>query len=123
MAAGNKTVKFQGTFGVVDASNVTSPNKIIKDLDQTVGQAVSFGPICIPGATVDYDVPFATITTAKRIYLSTDLAVTVKVDNLADAGFEWQGTGVLPSGATGISALYITTSATDTNIELVIAGD
>lgn len=123
MAASNKTVKIQGTFGVVDAANVTSPNKIIKDLTQTVGQSVSFGPICIPGATTDYDVPFATITSAKRIYLMTDQPVTLKVDNLADIGFEWQGSGIIPSGATGISALYITTSATDTNIELVIAGD
>lgn len=123
MAASNRTVKFQGTFGVVDASNTTSPNKIIKDLDQTVGQVIGSEPMCIVGSTTDFVVPFGAITTAKRIYLKTDLPVTLKVDNIGDTGFEWQGEGVIPSGSTGISALYITTGATDTNVEFVICGD
>ena len=123
MAGGSKTVKFQGSFAVVDAGGVSSPNKPIKDLTLTVSQGQSADPMCIPGATTDFSVPFGAITTAKRIYIKTDLPVTLKVNLNTETGFQWQGEGVLSSGSTGISALYISTGATDTNVEIVIAGD
>lgn len=123
MAAGSKTVKFQGSFAVHDASNIASPNKPIKDLTLTVGQVQSSDPMCISGSSVDFQVPFGAITAAKRIYIKTDQPVTLKVGAPTEVGFEWQGEGVLSSGSTGIPALYITTGATDTNVEIVVAGD
>lgn len=123
MAAGSKTVKFQGTFAVHDAANVASPNKPIKDLTLTVGQVQSSDPMCIPGTTVDFAVPFGAITAAKRIYIKTDQPVTLKVGLITETGFEWQGEGVLSSGSTGIAGLWISTGPTDTNVEVVIAGD
>ena len=123
MAAGSKTVKIQGTFAVVDAASVASPNKVLKDLDLVVGQVQTSDPMCIVGSTTDFSIPFGAITSAKRIYLKTDQPVTLKIDNIADTGFQWQGAGILTSGTTGISALYVTTGATDTNVEVVVAGD
>lgn len=123
MAASSKTVKITASFAVVDAANVASPNKTIKDLTLTVGQVQTSDPMCIPGTTTDFQVPFGQITSAKRIYLETDRAVTVKINQNTDTGFEWSGSGILSSGSTGITALYITTGATDTNVSVVVAGD
>jgi hypothetical protein len=122
MAAGSKTVKYQGSFAVHDAANVASPNKAIKDLTLTVGQVQTMDPGCIPGSTTDFVVPFGAITLAKRIYIKTDQSVTLKVGLITETGFAWNGEGVLSSSA-GIVALFITTGANDTNVEIVVAGD
>ena len=123
MASSTKTVKITATFAVVDAANVASPNKVIKDLNLTVAQVQTSDPMCIPGATSDFSVPFGQITAGKRIYLSTDQPVTVKFNQNTDVGFEWDGSGIVPSGSTGISALFITTGASATTVEVVVAGD
>lgn len=122
MAAGSKTVKYQGSFAVFDAGGVASPNKAIKDLNLVVGQVQASDPMCIAGSTVDFVVPFGAITNAKRIYIKTDQEVTLKVGLNTETGFLWQGEGVLSSG-TGIIALFVTTGANDTNVEIVVAGD
>jgi len=123
MATSSKTVKITATFSVVNASNVASPNKNIKDLDLTVQQVQASDPLCIPAVTTDFEVPFAAITSAKRIFLYTDQEVTLKFNTNTAPGFAWQGSGIVPSGATGISAIFITTGGTATNVEVVVAGD
>ena len=122
MASGSKTVKFQGSFAVHDATGVASPNKPIKDLDLVVGQVQSSDPMCISGATVDFEIPFGAITGAKRIYIKTDQSVTIKFNQNTDLGFSWKGEGVVPSEA-GITGIFITTGPNDTNVEIVVAGD
>lgn len=122
MAAGSKTVKFQGTFAVHDASGVASPNKAIKDLTLVVGQVQSSDPMCIAGSSVDFQIPFGAITGAKRIYIKTDQSVTVKFNQNSDVGFSWKGEGVV-SSEDGITALFISTGPNDTNVEIVVAGD
>lgn len=122
MATGNKTVKYQGSFAVFDAANTASPNKAIKDLSLTVGQVQSSDPMCIPGNSIDFQVPFGAISNAKRIYIKSDQEVTLKVQQQTDVGFPWQGEGVL-SSSSGITGLWITTGPNDTNVEIVIAGD
>jgi len=122
MAAGSKTVKFQGSFAVHDAAGVASPNKAIKDLNLVVGQVQSSDPMCIAGSTVDFSIPFGAITGAKRIYIKTDQSVTIKFNQNTDVGFSWKGEGVIPS-EDGVTAIFITTGANDTNVEIVVAGD
>lgn len=123
MASTTKTVKITGDFSVVDASNTASPRMVIKDLNLTVTQVQSSDPLCIPASETDFEVPFAGITSAKRIYLETDQEVTIKFNTNTAPGFAWQGAGIVPSGSTGISALYITTGGTATNVSIVVAGD
>lgn len=118
-----ETVNITATFAVKDAAGVSSPNKVIKDLSLSVAQVQSSSPMIIPGSTTDFSVPFAQITSAKRIYLETDQPVVVKFDQNTDTGFQWQGSGIISSGSTGISALFITTGATATTVEVAIAGD
>ena len=118
-----KTVKWQGSFTTVDASNVASPNKVIKDLDLTVAQVQCSDPMQIPGGTTDFSVPFGQITVGRRIYLETDQEVTVKLNQNTDIGFPWQGAGVIPAGPTGITALFITTGGSTTEIQFYVAGD
>jgi len=120
--AGNKTVKFQGTFAVFDAAGTASPNKAIKDLNLTVGQVQNSDPMCIPASSLDFAIPFGAITTAKRIFIKTDYEVTLKVQQNTDIGFPWQGEGVLSSG-TGIAGLWISTGPNETIVEVVVAGD
>lgn len=121
-AASTKTVKYQGSFAVVDAAGVSSPNVSIKDLTLTVSQVQTSDPMCISANTVDFQIPFGAITSAKRILLDTDQSVTVKVNQNTDTGFSWNGLGVLPS-ADGITNLYISTGPNDTNVTVVVAGD
>lgn len=122
MASSNKTVKIQGTFSVVDASGVPSPNKTIKDLDLQVSQVASGDPLCIPGGSMDFPFPLGSITLGKRVYLSTDQEVTVKLNNIADIGFPWKGAGFIPSES-GITGIWLTTGANDTVVEIIVAGD
>lgn len=106
----------------MDAGGVASPNKPIKDLSLTVGQVQCSDPMCIPGSTVDFSIPFGAITGGKRIYIKTDQSVVVKFNQNTDTGFSWKGEGVVPSEE-GITAIFITTGANDTNVEIVVAGD
>ena len=122
MASTSKTVKFQGSFSVVDAAGVASPHKIIKDLDLTVAQVQTGDPLCIAAVQTDFVIPFGGITVGKKIFLSTDQEVTLKVNNIGDTGFPWMGTGVIPS-STGITNLYITTGPNATNVEVVVTGN
>jgi len=122
MASGSKTVKFQGNFSVFDAGGTASPNKPIKDLTLVVGQIQSSDPMCIPGTSTDFVVPFGALTLAKRIYIKTDQSVTIKFNQNTDIGFSWKGEGVIPS-ENGVTAIFITTGANDTNVEIVVAGD
>lgn len=122
MTCETKTVKFQGTFAVQDASGVYSPNKTIKDLDLSVTQVQSSDPIEIPGNTMDYQIPFGQITVGRRVYLGTNQEVTVKFNQFTDAGFPWLGVGVVPSGPTGISAIYISTGPTSTCVHAIVVG-
>lgn len=118
-----KSVKIEGTFKLQDAAGVVSPNKVLKDLDLTVTQVQISDPITITGSTTNYVIPFGEINAAKRIYLKTDQPVTLKIGLITETGFQWQGAGILSSGSTGIAGLWITTGPTDTNVEVVIAGD
>lgn len=118
-----ETVKITATYAVQDAAGVSSPKHVIKDLNLVVTQVQTSSPMIIPGATVDFAVPFGQITSGKRIFLETDQPVIVKFNQNSDVGFEWQGAGIVPSGSTGISALFITTGATPTTVEVSIAGD
>lgn len=122
MAGTSKTVKIQATFAIQDATGVNSPNKIIKDLDLTISQVASGDPYCVSGSTVDFQVPFGAITNAKRVFLSTDNEVTVKINQQGDTGFPWKGSGIL-SSESGITGIWITTGPNDTNVSVVIAGD
>lgn len=117
-----KTVKFQGTFALHDASNVASPNKAIKDLTLSVAQVQSGDPMTIAASTTDFSVPFGSIQGAKRIYIKTDQEVTIKFNQIGDTGFPWRGEGVVPSHS-GITGIWITTGPNATNVEIVIAGD
>lgn len=123
MASSSKSVETLLTFAVKNAAGVASPNKQEKDLATVVSQVIGGEPICIPGSTADFAIPFAPITTGKRIYLKTDQPVTLKIGLITETGFEWEGFGVIPSGSTGIAGMWITTGPTDTNVEFVVAGD
>jgi hypothetical protein len=122
MAAGSKTVKFQGTFAVHDAANTASPNKPIKDLTLVVGQVQSSDPMCVAASTLNFPIPFGAITSAKRVYIKTDQEVTIKFNQIGDVGFPWRGEGVVPS-ASGITAIWLSTGPNLTNVEIVVAGD
>jgi len=122
MAIGNKTVKFQGSFATYDATGVASPNKVIKDITTVVDQVQGSEPMCIPGSTVDFPIPFGAITGGKRIYIKTDQSVTIKFNQNTDVGFSWRGEGVVPS-EDGITGVWMTTGPNDTNVEIVVAGD
>jgi len=123
MATTTKTINFTATFAIKDAAGTASPNKVIKDTDLTVTQVQTSDPMTIAAATANFSVPFGQITVARRIFLSTDQEVTLKIGLVGETGFAWHGAGIIPLGTTGVPALFITTGGTATNVEVVIAGE
>ncbi len=118
-----KTVKINGVFAVVDAAQTESPRAVIKDVTTQVSQVANFGPWTIPGNTVNEDICLGGITLAKRVYIETDYAVTLKFNQDTDQGFSFgPGTGYL-SSANGITGIFISTGANDTNVTVIVAGD
>ena|SRR3990167_2762922 len=118
----DKTIKIQGTFEVHEISGAVSNKAVIKDLDTIVQQVSAFGPWIVPGNTINQQISFGGITLAKRIYLKTDQAVTLKLNQNTDLGFSFKGEGILSSDD-GITALFVTTGPNDTNVEAIIGGD
>lgn len=117
-----KTVKIQSSFAVTDAAGVSSPNKIIKDLDLSVTQVASGDPLRVAASSTNFALPIGSITNGKRVFLNTDQEVTLKVNNMGDTGFPFKGSGIL-SSESGITGLWVTTGPNVTTIEVVIAGD
>jgi len=117
----SKTVKMQSTFEVIDASGTQEIRKVTRD-ETSIEEGSAYFPVKIAPSTVNYPVNFEGVAVAKRIFIRSDQAVTLKVQNIADVGFPFgPGDGWLSSA--GITGMWITTGLVETRFEAVITGE
>ena len=117
------TAKINGVFEVVDSAGTSSPREVVKDNTQVVGQVSDYSPWIVPGSAVNQQITFGGVTLCKRLFIRTDQAVTLKLNQSTDTGFSFgPGDGFL-SSSNGITALYVSTGPNQTNLTVVVAGD
>jgi hypothetical protein len=117
-----KTVKIQSTFEVIDASGNQDIRKVTRD-ELSIEEGSAYFPVKIAASTTDYPVNFEGVALGKRIFIRSDQAVTLKVQNQGDAGFPFgPGDGWLPSTA-GITGMWVTTGPVETRFEAIVVGD
>ena len=118
----SKTVKVSGTFQIYNAAGTIEAQKVMSDT-LLVSEVTQHFPMVIAGNAVDEQVGFGGVELAKRIFLRTNFPVTVKLDSVVAPGFSFgPGDGVLMS-ENGITAIYVSAGANNTELEAIIAGD
>jgi len=116
-----KTVKVESSMEVRNAAQTVQAREIIKE-EISVNNVSHFLPQTVPPSTANLSIAFGGVTQGKRIWLSTSQEVTLKINNLLDTGFPFgPGSGYLPSN-TGITGLWITTGANETEVSALITG-
>jgi len=117
-----KTIKVESSVRVLNAAQTVEGQSIIKE-EVSVEEVTQVFPMKIAAMQVDVSLPFGGVAQAKRITLTTSQEVTLKINNLADIGFPFgPGTGFLPSN-TGITALYVSTGANETEVNAIVSGN
>lgn len=117
-----KTVKVESVLEVRNAAQTVQAREVIKE-EISVEEATHHFPWKVAPATTDLSISFGGVAQGKRVWLSVSQEVTLKVNNITDAGFPFgPGSGYLPSN-TGITALYISTGANETEVSALIVGN
>ena len=117
------TVKINGVFEVVDSAGTSSPREVIKDVSQVITQVADYDPWIVPGNAVNTQITFGGVTLAKRIFIRTDQAVTLKFNQSTDVGFSFGPGDGFVSSSNGITALFVSTGPNPTNVTAVVLGD
>ena len=116
-----KMVKVESSMEVRNAAQTVQAREIIKE-EISVNNVSHFLPQIIPPSTANLAIGFGGVTQGKRVWLSVSQEVTLKINNLLDTGFPFgPGSGYLPS-TTGITGLWITTGAVETEVSALIVG-
>lgn len=117
-----KTVKVEAVLDVRNAAQTVEGKQVIKE-EVSVEEVTQLFPMKIAASQVNVSLPFGGVAQGKRIFLTTSHEVTLKVNNQLDTGFPFgPGSGFLPSN-TGITALYVSTGANDTEVNALITGN
>lgn len=118
----SKTVKINGTFQIYNAAATIEAQKIINDT-LLVSEVTQHFPMIVAGGSVDQPVGFGGVALAKRIFMRTNFAVSIKFNSVVAPAFSFgPGDGILTS-ENGITALYVTAGPNSTELEAIIAGD
>lgn len=118
----SKTIKINGTFQVYNAAATVEAQKVLNDT-LLVSEVTQHFPMVIAGGAIDQEVSFGGVSLAKRIFLRTNFPVSIKFNSVVAPAFSFgPGDGILMS-ENGITALYVTAGANNTELEAIIAGD
>ncbi len=117
-----KTVKIQGTFEVLNAAKTIEAKKVTADEVQ-LDCAVQHFPAKLDPNITNFELPLGGVARAKRVFIRTNYEVTLKLNQQTDTGFPFgPGDGSFMS-TSGITAVYVSTGANETEVELVAVGD
>ena len=117
-----KTVKIQNSFEILDADGSRALQRKTADSVSVEENSAHF-PQKIAASQVNVPINFGGVTNAKRIFVRTNVEVTLKLNQSGDTGFPFgPGDGVLMS-QTGITAMFVTTGGSETEFEAVVSGD
>jgi len=116
-----KTVKIQGSFEVINTAKTVEAKKVLND-EVSIDEATQLFPQKILASQTDVQLSMGGVAQAKRVFLRSSQEVTLKLNHSTDDGFPFgPGDGIFCS-YTGITAIYVTTGANDTELEAIITG-
>ena len=118
-----KTIKIEGTFEVINPSDKTCEGKYVLRNSQDYDCVLTHHPSKIAGATINAPITFGSITLAKRIFLRVTQEVVVKYNSITEAGFNLGIGDHILMNDSGVTALFLNTGPTETEVTAVIAGD
>ena len=117
-----KTVKVQSSMEVRNAAQTVQAREVIAE-EISVNNVSHFLPQTIAPAQANVPISFGGVVQGKRIWLSVSQEVTLKINDILSTGFLYgPGSGYFPSN-TGITALWVSTGANETEVSAIIAGN
>lgn len=117
-----KTVKMEGSFEIRNAAGTIEAKKVTK-VEQSFEEGTQHFPTKIAGLQSDVKISPDSIAQIRKLFLRTDQPVTVKISEVTDTGFSFgPGDGWLCS-TNGITGVWITTGANETEVEAIFVGD
>lgn len=117
-----KTLKVETVLEVRNVAQSVQAKETVKE-EITADQATHHLPQRILANQVDVSLNLGGVTQGRRVWLSVSHEVTLKINEVTDAGFPFgPGSGYFPS-TTGITALYISTGASATDVSMLVVGD
>jgi hypothetical protein len=116
-----KSLKVESSLEVRNAVQTVQAKEVVKE-EVTAEQVTHHLPQTIAPNQVDVSIGFGGVTQGRRVWLSVSQEVTLKINEITDAGFPFgPGSGYLPS-LSGITALYVSTGSVETDVSALIAG-
>lgn len=117
-----KTVSLNGSFEIKNASAQVEAKKITKST-ASHEEATQHFPFKLPGGTIETQVNMGGVSLAKKVFLRVDQPVTLKLQQQTDTGFPFGPGDFWYESTTGITGVWITTGANETQLEAIFAGD
>lgn len=117
-----KTVNQNGTFEVKNASATVEAKKVTKSTVEHE-EATQHFPFKLAGGTVETQINMGGVTQAKAMFLRVDQPVTLKLNQQTDTGFPFGPGDMWFESSTGITEVWVTTGANETQLEAIFAGD
>lgn len=117
-----KTVSLNGSFEIKNASAQVEAKKITKS-EASHEEATQHFPFKLPGGTIETQISMGGVTQARTMFLRTDQPVTVKLQQQTDTGFPFGPGDLWLESQDGITGVWITTGANETQLEAIFAGD
>ena len=117
-----KTVILNGTFEIKNAAATIEAKKVTKSEVQH-DEATQHFPYKLQGGTIETQVSMGGVTQAKAMFLRVDQPVTVKLQQQTDTGFPFGPGDMWYESTDGITGVWITTGANETQLEAIFAGD
>ena len=117
-----KIVSLNGTFEVKNAAAQVEAKKVTKS-EVTHDEATQHFPFKLVGGTVETQINMGGVSQAKAMFLRVDQPVIVKLQQQTDTGFPFGPGDMWYESATGITGVWITTGANETQLEAIFAGD
>jgi hypothetical protein len=118
-----KSIKIEGTFEVLNTNDKSCEGKYILRDTTDYDCVITHHPSKIAGGVVNAPIAFGSVTLAKRIFLRVTQEVLVKYNVITEAGFNLGIGDHILMNDSGVTALFLSTGPTETEVTAVIAGD
>ena len=117
-----KTVKIAASFESIESTTKSQEAKQVISDSADYDCVTTHQPLKVAGSSTNFQISLGGVTLAKRIFINTDFEVLVKFNVNTEAGFNLKG-GLITMNNSGITALFVTTGANETTINMIAAGD
>lgn len=118
-----KTIKIEGTFEVINPNDKTCEGKFVLRDSTDFECVTTLHPVKVPGNSINFEIGLGGVSLAKRIFFRTTEQLTLKFNAITEDGFNVGAGDMILMNEDGVTAIFVTTGPTETEITAVIAGD